>query len=133
LIVNDDLALARSVCGLLAEIGEEARVAADGEQGLNMLAEWPADLVLLDLIMPRVDGWVFLERLASISADRRPVVLVWSVADAPALDRARRLGAAECLSRANTNPDMLLNVVRRLLDNGNESRQRPLRSRSMLL
>jgi CheY-like chemotaxis protein len=116
LIVNDDVVLATSAAALLAEIGEEARIAADGQQGLDMLADSRADLVLLDLIMPRLDGWAFLERLASIPADQRPVVLVWSVAEAPDLDRARRLGAAECLSRARTSPDELLDAIQRLLE-----------------
>ncbi len=61
LVVNDDASLAESVCRLLREEDYEARLALDGQAALETFAEWSADLVLLDLIMPRLDGWRFLE------------------------------------------------------------------------
>jgi two-component system, chemotaxis family, chemotaxis protein CheY len=115
LVVNDDIHLARSVHDLLASEGYETRIASDGGAALQELARWPADLVLLDLIMPGMDGWEFLERRAANPDVVRAVVLVWSVAEPSDLERARELGAAECLPRAATTPGMLLATVARLL------------------
>ena len=89
LVVNDDAALAESVRRLLCADGYDTRVVLDGAAALDTLAEWPADLVLLDLLMPRMDGWQFL-----LQRKKRPVlanapVLVWSVAAHEDLDRAR--------------------------------------------
>jgi CheY-like chemotaxis protein len=102
---------------LLATEGYEARTAADGEAALQELACWPADLVLLDLIMPVMDGWAFLRRRAADPDLQRSPVLVWSVAEHEELERARNLGATECLGRASTSPDTLLAAVARLVNN----------------
>ena len=115
LVVNDDAWLASSVQGLLTGEGYAARTAGDGETALQILATWPADLVLLDLIMPRLDGFGFLRRQASRVNQRRPIVLVWSVAEDGHLEQARRLGATECLARRASTPDLLLATVSRLL------------------
>jgi CheY-like chemotaxis protein len=82
---------------------------------LQVLARWPVNLVLLDLIMPGVDGWSFLRKLARHADTDQPVVLVWSVVEGDALARARSLGAAECLRRETTDPDGLLEAIARLL------------------
>jgi CheY-like chemotaxis protein len=116
LVVNDDCRLADSVRQLLSRSGYEAVVAFDGREGLDILQTWHADLVLLDLIMPRLDGWAFLHELASEPETDRPTVLVWSVAAADDLDRARRLGATDCLVRTSTGPDQLLRAIERLLE-----------------
>jgi len=115
LVINDDCRLADSVRQLLNRSGYEAAVAFDGREGLDILHTWHADLVLLDLIMPRLDGWAFLHELASEPESDRPSVLVWSVAADDDLDRARRLGATDCLARTNTGPDQLLQAVERLI------------------
>jgi CheY-like chemotaxis protein len=116
LVINDDSRLADSVRQLLSHSGYEAAVAFDGQEGLDMLHMWHADLVLLDLIMPRLDGWAFLHELATEPTTDRPTVLVWSVAAADDLDRARSLGAADCLQRTTTGPDQLLRAIERLLE-----------------
>jgi CheY-like chemotaxis protein len=115
LVVNDDAQLASSVCRLLCDEGYEARAAMDGEAALQTLADWPVDLILLDLLMPRVDGWDFLRERAQEAALTRVPVLVWSVGDAEDLERARRLGATECLPRSGCGPDHLLDSVARLV------------------
>jgi CheY-like chemotaxis protein len=115
LVLNDDAALARSVRALLAETGYEVRTAGDGAEGLAELRCWPADLVLLDLIMPRLDGWEFLARLPHLGLATPPVVLVWSIAGASELEYARGLGATACLPRASTGPQQLLDAIERLL------------------
>ncbi len=111
LVVNDDLRLAESVRSLLADEGYETRIARDGLAAIDALGEWPADLVLLDLMMPHLNGWDFLARRAREPALARSPVVVWSVAPTVELDRARQLGADECLPGGTTNPDDLLEVV----------------------
>jgi len=115
LVVNDDAPLAESVCRLLREEDYEARLALDGEAALETFAEWPADLVLLDLIMPGLDGWQFLERRSRDRFLAHVPVLVWSVCATVELERARRLGADVCLARSATDPDQLLDTIESLL------------------
>jgi CheY-like chemotaxis protein len=115
LVVNDDAPLAEGVRSLLSAEGYDARVAFDGLEAVEAFADWPADVILLDLLMPRLDGWGFLQQRARDPALKRARVLVWSVAAADELDRARRLGATECLPRTATSPDRLLDSVARLV------------------
>jgi two-component system chemotaxis response regulator CheY len=125
LVVNDDACLAASVRGLLDEAGYDTSVVSDGSEGLAVLARSGADLMLLDLIMPRLDGWGFLQQFATQAAGARPAVLVWSVADDEGLERARMLGAAACLQLASTDPDQLLDAMARLLGSRNSRCQGP--------
>jgi CheY-like chemotaxis protein len=116
LVVNDDARLAQTVSTFLSEEGFDTRVVSNGQAAIDTLAWWPADVVLLDLIMPYLDGWGFLKRRASEPALARPLVVVWSVAAPEELERARDLGAAECLPGGATGPDRLLCAVKDLLE-----------------
>jgi len=127
LVVNDDVRLARSVTALLADAGYEVRVAFDGSEALAVVRTWAADLVLLDLIMPHLDGWGFLARLQAARRARRPKVLVWSAAGADELKRARTLGASECLARGSSSPHQLLDAIARLLHGGGAGDGKPQR------
>jgi CheY-like chemotaxis protein len=119
LVVNDDGELTRSIQTLLREEGYETLGVSDGEAALEVLSGWPADLVVLDLRMPRLDGWTFLklqdERNLPAANVRRPIVLVFSAVVAEGLERARELGATECLSAGSTSPTLLLATIARLL------------------
>ena len=56
LVVDDEHSIALSVQHLMRREGYDVRVAADGEAALAALAERPADLVLLDVMIPKRDG-----------------------------------------------------------------------------
>ena len=57
LIVDDEPNIVRSLEFLMTKAGYEVRVARDGEQALNEIAKAPPDLVLLDAMMPKRDGF----------------------------------------------------------------------------
>ncbi|HKE17475.1 MAG TPA: response regulator transcription factor [Kofleriaceae bacterium] len=63
LVVEDELGLREGLCDLLAGDGHEVGVAADGEQGLALGTAEPFDLVVLDLMLPRLDGIEVCRRL----------------------------------------------------------------------
>ena len=115
LVVNDDVGLAKSVQRFLAGHGFDTRVAYDGAAALELLVNWPADVVLLDLIMPGLDGWGFLQHRSASAVLQRALVLVWSVAASDDLQRAYSLGATECLSRTQSTPGDLLAAINKLV------------------
>jgi CheY-like chemotaxis protein len=112
LIVNDDRRLAESARMLLIDEGYDTRVEGDGLAAVDALREFAADVIILDLLMPRLDGHGFLNWL-SREPGPAPIVVVWSVASRADLDRARTLGAAECLPGSTTGPDDLIQAVAR--------------------
>ena len=78
LVVEDDDDIRLLLTELLAAEGYEARGAADGPQGLDMAESWGPDVVLLDLVLPTMDGRVFLGKLRERATRIRPAVVVLS-------------------------------------------------------
>jgi two-component system KDP operon response regulator KdpE len=67
LIVDDDEALVRLVDQVLTQKGYEVLKAGSGQEGLRVLFDQRPDLVLLDVVMPRMDGWQTLDRIRDVS------------------------------------------------------------------
>jgi CheY-like chemotaxis protein len=62
LVVDDDAHIRELVCEVLDLEGYQVRSATDGLAALHLLADWHPDLIILDLNMPRMDGWTFCAR-----------------------------------------------------------------------
>jgi len=75
LIVEDDLEAAAAMTRGLAEAGHDCRTAADGELGLAATASEPFDVLVVDRMMPRLDGVSMVERLRA-SGDQTPVLFL---------------------------------------------------------
>ena len=113
LIVDDEPDVLLTLRMILEAEGFDPSLAADGETALRRIDDEHPDLVLLDIMMPVLDGWFVLAELAGRS--RRPCVVVCSAksSDADRL-RARELGADEYVTKP-FEPDDLLAVIRRVL------------------
>ena len=89
------------------------RTAADGREALGILAAWRPVVILLDLMMPVLDGWGLRAELGrDEQLSRIPVVLLSAVPDARR--EARQLGVAACLPKP-CDLDELLATVRALV------------------
>jgi CheY-like chemotaxis protein len=77
LVVEDNEVVREGLAVVLSRAGYEVALAANGEEALGLLRAGPAfDLILLDMLMPVLDGWRFLERLAREGTrGRAPIVL----------------------------------------------------------
>src|SRR3954453_22364602 len=87
LVIEDEPDLLRVVAQALREAGYAVDEAADGEEGLYKATSWDYDAVVLDLMLPKVDGWRVLERLRK---GKKTPVLILTARDAVA-DRVRGL------------------------------------------
>ena len=113
LLVDDDPDLVATMHKALQEDGRfEVRIASNGFDAGMMVKEYRPDLIILDLAMPRVDGWTVLTQLrtSSWTADL-PIVVVTALSDAR--DEALRLGADACLVKPCT-PEVLWCQIRGL-------------------
>lgn len=98
LIVEDDPDILSSLAEVLREEQFDVETAANGYQALARLEAQKPDLILLDLMMPMMDGWKFLEVARQrFPRMRTPVVLLSAVHDLPA--EARRLGVDAYLAK----------------------------------
>ena len=108
LVVEDEIELLAVVARALREKGYAVDEAADGEDGLYKATTWDYDAVVLDLMLPKIDGWEFLRRLRR---RKRTPVLVLSARDT-VVDRVNGLdlGADDYL----TKPFALTELLARL-------------------
>jgi adenylate cyclase len=84
----------------LTRQGYEVRVAAGGQEALAALAAWPVDLVLLDVMMPDLDGYAVLQRLKRDPALRDiPVLMISALDELDSVVRCIQLGAEDYLSK----------------------------------
>ena len=81
LVVDDDKAIRDLLCAVLQRRSHRVDVASNGEEGLARLRQTRYGLVLLDLMMPRLDGHAFLDLLRELDLDPAPIVLVISASD----------------------------------------------------
>lgn len=100
LVVDDDADLRRCVTAILESEGHTVAEAEDGEQAAAMLDEPLPDLILLDLMMPRMNGWVVLDEIHRRALrDRIRVLIVSGLSDEASLARGRRRGIAGHLTK----------------------------------
>ncbi len=82
LLIEDDPAISNVVELNLKLDNYEVALAADGEEGLKMVAETDPDLIILDVMMPKVDGWQVLMQLRSEERTRDiPVIMLTAIGD----------------------------------------------------
>ena len=87
LVVDDDADLLELLSAVLRGKGLTVDTAADGLEAIELLAANAYSVVLLDLVMPRVDGFGVIEVLSKLPANAMPVVLVITGADRPSIEQ----------------------------------------------
>lgn len=87
LVIDDDVAIRVLLQAVLKRINFEVELAEDGEVALQKLNGQPFDLILLDLMMPRVNGYEFLNRLGQRDGVRRPHIIVFTAAGQRGIDK----------------------------------------------
>ena len=77
LVVDDDVDIRSVVSELLTDEGYQVKTAVNGRDALATLASWRPDVILLDLMMPIMDGWTFLDtRQSNRRLSRIPVIVM---------------------------------------------------------
>lgn len=115
LVVEDTQNIAMMVAFCLEDAGCTVRIADDGIDGLAEMTKAPPDIVLLDLRLPRMNGFLVLETMRQDATLRSiPVMILSARADDRDIERARQLGANEYLVKP-FGPDELLAAVERTL------------------
>lgn len=115
LVVDDNEMNCRVLEALLRGRGYEVRTAGDGEEALELVDQSIPDLVLLDVMMPKMDGFAVLENLRKNDATHLvPVVMLTALSDLDSHVRAVELGADDFILKP-FNKALLLARVRSLL------------------
>jgi CheY-like chemotaxis protein len=100
LLIDDDAALRMLYRFNLEASGLTVVEAADGESALRLLSKDLPDVILLDVMMPGIDGWEVARRLADDARTRSlPIIFISARADDAALAQGRELGAVGYLTK----------------------------------
>ena len=118
LVVDDSDAIRALIVVNLELEGYDVRTATDGLRALEIVRDWRPDVITLDVVMPRLDGFETLERLrADPGTADIPVVLVTARAQAADRERGEVLGADAYLTKP-FEPAHLVEVVAALARTG---------------
>ena len=98
LLVDDEEAITSNLASYLNRSGFETSVAGDGEQALSRVRSKPPDLIVLDVLMPKVDGREVLRQLRQ-AGDWTPVILLTQVGEASERAMALEEGADDYLNK----------------------------------
>ncbi len=116
LIIEDDHFLSSLMKARLEKEGFTTLQAFDGEEAFNLLKQNKPDLIVMDLIMPKVSGFELLE---NISADpqisRVPVMVLSNLGQDSDIEKVKRLGATQYFVKVQTSIDDLVVKVKELL------------------
>jgi CheY-like chemotaxis protein len=119
LIVEDEPAIAMVYRNKFSRCGFIAEVAVDGAEGLEKIASWKPDLVLLDIMLPRINGMDVLQKIRSEESTRDLPVIVYSNAfTATIAEEAKRLGVSHLLAKSETRPYQVIELASKLLNAG---------------
>lgn len=109
LVVEDDKFLIKAYNIKFTRAGFEVITATDGAEGLEMAKKELPKLILLDLMLPKIDGFEFLKRMAADESLKNiPVIVLSNLGQQTDKERALALGAKEYLIKADYSLDEII-------------------------
>jgi DNA-binding response OmpR family regulator len=118
LVVEDEVTLHRALVDSLTQAGYETLSALDGEIGWDLISKENPDLVLLDIILPKLDGFEVLENMKSEPKTANiPVIILTNLGDISDIQKALDLGASTYLVKADFHLEDVLKKIEQTLSN----------------
>ena len=112
LLVEDEEIMINLLEKKLVNEGYEVSVARDGDEGLQKIRESAPDLILLDIIMPKMGGFeVMAEMQKSPELKNIPIIVISNSGQPVEIDRAQKLGAKDWLIKTEFDPQEVLDKV----------------------
>ena len=112
LLVEDEEIMIGLLQRKLTQEGYEISVARDGEEGLKTMKEIKPDLILLDIIMPKMGGFEVMEEMNKNKELKKiPVIVISNSGQPVELDRAQKLGAKDWLIKTEFDPQEVIDKV----------------------
>jgi DNA-binding response OmpR family regulator len=116
LIVEDDVFLADLYKTKFTLEGFKVVVAYDGEKGLELARKNNPDIILLDLVLPKLSGFDILKELRSNSKTKDlPVILLTNLSQKADVERGLKLGANDYLIKAHFMPSEVVDKIKKLV------------------
>jgi len=118
LIVEDDNFVAEVYFAKLSEMGYEIILAQNGKEGLVALEENKIDLILLDILMPVMDGVEMLEEIKKRKEwENIPVILLTNVGEQESIRKVREMGVKNYLIKSHFTPAEVIEKIESVFKN----------------
>jgi DNA-binding response OmpR family regulator len=108
LVIEDDINGAELTRFQLQEAGYDVRIAVDGADGMRQVYAWHPDLILLDVLMPAMDGWTVCEHLREITDV--PIIFLTALDQEKHVVQGLMLGADDYISKPYNPRELLARV-----------------------
>ena len=116
MVIEDDRFLSSLIKARVEKDGITATQAFDGEDAIKRLPDERPDLVILDLVMPKANGFDVLKAISMMPGlERTPVVIVSNLAQDSDIEKARQLGAKEYFVKVKISIDDLISKIETLV------------------
>lgn len=114
LIVEDESPLAKALSLKLTKSGFQSKIALNGEEALSFLKKEKFHLILLDLIMPKMDGFAFLSEIKK-KGIKTKVLVTTNLSQTEDLQRAKELGAIDYFVKSSASLTSLIDSIKKQL------------------
>ncbi len=113
LYIEDERFFGETLEKVLVTAGYSVQLAHDGDEGLKVAREWKPDLVLLDLLLPKTEGFEVLRQLkADLGTKQMPIIVLSNLSSEDDVKKATELGALHFFVKAVTMPANILVTVK---------------------
>lgn len=117
LIIEDDDFFRELIRKKLLSKDFDVLEAVDGEKGVETMKEKKPDLVLLDLLLPNIDGFeVLLKVKADPSISSTPIIILSNLGQQEDIERGLKLGAVDYLIKSQFDIDQIIGKIKTILD-----------------
>ena len=118
LIIEDESAIQKTISDVLAQEGYETASATDGEAGLQMATTEKPDLILLDLVLPKMHGFEVLKALKENPETQDiPIIVLTNLESTSDIEKALELGATTYLVKASYTLEEIVQKIKKALGN----------------
>ncbi len=120
LVVDDDKSLADALCVELRSIGLSVVCVNSGKEGFSNTLSHKPSLIVLDILMPDLDGLKLLKKLRlhkNEYCQKVPVLVLTNLTSGPALEEAKRLGCIDYLIKSDTSLSRISSIVKQKISN----------------
>lgn len=113
LIIEDDKFLRELIAQKILKEGYNVSEALDGEEGMKKIKEEKPDLILLDLILPGIDGFEILSKIKEDpSLSSIPVIILSNLGQREDVEKGMKLGAIDYLIKAHFTPGEIIDKIK---------------------
>jgi len=116
LLVEDDPFVVDIYTTKLKSIGFSVDVAEDGEEALRKLKEKKPDLMVLDIVLPNIDGWELLKKIRTeLGLENLKVVALSNLSQKDEIQKSLELGVIRYFVKANFTPGEVVEEIKKIL------------------